>query len=185
MKKLIALLVLVSSFSALADCEILQPNKVDRNGKYCSGTSYGVTYNGYMASDACYSTLREALSTMKLMNACDRPATQGNCSILYSGRVDKNSRYCSGASFAVMYKGYIAEDNCFTSIDAAMKGMDSTLSCKKEDSLGHLSILYPGRVDKNSRYCSGMSFSVMYDGYLIEDACYSSIDKAMAVMESF
>jgi hypothetical protein len=185
MKKLFAVLLLVSSFSVLADCEILKPNSADRNERYCSGTNYGVTYNGFMASDSCYTTLKEALYAMRSMPACDRSPVKGNCSILNPNRADKNDRYCSGTTFAVTYNGFMAEDACHTSIDKAMAAMDSIQSCKKSDSEGKLSILYPNRADKNGHYCSGISFSVTYEGFLIEDQCYTSIDKAMALMESF
>lgn len=185
MKKLIASLLLVTSFSVLADCELLKPNTADNNGRYCSGTNYGITYNGFLASDSCYTSLKEAVQTMRVMPACDRSPVKGNCSILNPNRSDKNGRYCSGTTFAVTYNGFMAEDECHTSIDKAMSAMDMIQSCKKSDTIGKLAILYPNKSDRNGHYCSGISFSVTYEGYLIEDACYTTIDKAMSVMENF
>lgn len=182
---LLAIALVISSMTAMAECEILKPNQADNNGRYCSGTNFAVTYKGFLTTDSCYPTLKEALVAKKSMPACEMRSSTGNCEILFSGRADNNGKYCSGVSFAVTYNGYIAEDTCHTSLDKAMNAMDMTLSCKKSPRNGKLSILYPGRADNNGHYCSGVAFAVTYDGYLIEDVCHTTIDKAMAAMESF
>jgi hypothetical protein len=52
----------------IENCEVLEPNTYDKNSRYCSGTSFGVTYKGTLSDSTCYSTIDEAIRAMKELN---------------------------------------------------------------------------------------------------------------------
>ena len=169
----------------LGNCQILYPNRTDKNNKYCGETSFGVAYNGFLDRNMCYDSLDAAIKAMRATSSCSKMPIRENCTILYPNRTDKNNTYCGETSFGVAYNGFLDRNLCYESIDKAMAAMEETTSCLKDDVLNGLKLLYPNHTDKNNTYCGGTSFGVTYKGFLVRNACYNSIDKAMAAMEAF
>jgi hypothetical protein len=106
----------------LGHCDILPPNRLDNNRRYCPDTNYGVTYNNFlMSNSSCYESLEKAMNAMESSTACLREDRLGDLNILYPNRLDNNRRYCQGVSFGLLYKGTLAENICYMSIDAAIE----------------------------------------------------------------
>ena len=165
-------------------CDILPPNTYDNNRRFCSGSSFGVTYQGTLVANVCYPSIQLALQALRSIPYCHRSTSNGYCNILEPNTYDQNRRFCSGTSYGVTYGGYLASNNCYSSLELAFQAMDSIRACSQPPSSGSCSILFPNTYDNNRRFCSGVSFGVTYKGYLAADACYSTIDQAMDAMNA-
>ncbi len=162
------------------DCKILNPLTTDRNDRYCSA-GYGVTYNGFLISNDCYSTMTEAMRTMRASPSCEKDDDLANCSIVYTLRIDETNRYCS-QGFGVSYKGFMTTNSCYANLDAAFTAMESTRACAKDVAYGDCRISFPNRLDNHNRYCN-RSYGILYDGLILDNQCYDTVDKAFSVME--
>lgn len=167
----------------IGNCAILPPQVRDNNNRFCPGTKFGVTYDGFLASDHCYNTVRDAKNAMKSIKSCKKSPKRGFCRIIGPGVDDHAVRRCPGTLFGITYNGYFASKHCYATIDEAMMRMETLSSCYERDTLKSCAILYTKERDLNQKYCNE-GFGVTYKGYLAMPECFDTITKAINAMKA-
>lgn len=194
MKFIICLTMLISSYAAFSqeslsndpnhsgNCKIAQPYETDVNGRHCSKGNFGILFGNKVFS--CHATEIEAIKEMRQMKSCNSEVTVGHCSILTSYETDKNGAGCMPSGYIpVVYKGYtINKTACYKNLDNAVKAMERSSICMKNDSIADFAIIYPNDTDLGSKFCRN-SYGVTYKGRFAVKDCFSTIEKAMKKME--
>ena len=162
-------------------CSLLPPGQRDAIGRYCA-TGYGVLWNGYVLNNTCYFDINAAYNMMRSARVCYEPTTSGGCQILQPSQRDHAQRYCNN-TYGVSYYGFVVDGTCYQSADSALSKMHSTRSCLSYPAQGRCALLQHGQRDRNGRYCDN-AYGVAYDGAIVNNTCYYSLDTAMNLMQT-
>ncbi len=160
-------------------CQLVNPNERDAIGRYCSN-GYGIMWNGYILNDACYNNIDHAFNMMNSARVCREPSNYGACEIIQPSVRDQGQRYCDKA-YGVSYYGYIVDNTCFKDAENALNKMNSTNACMSSLQYGRCQIMQHAQRDLNGRYCNN-TYGVAYDGVIMNNTCYNSLDNAMNQM---
>ncbi|MCB0356187.1 MAG: hypothetical protein KDD40_04230 [Bdellovibrionales bacterium] len=106
------------------------------------------------------------------------------CEISFPGERDLNQRYCDN-SYGVLYDGVIANNTCYYTLDRAIEEMKNLNVCSYEApySLGRCELIKKNEKDSSGRYCDN-TYGFTYRGYIVNNTCYNSIQRAAEVMEA-
>ncbi len=162
-------------------CSLLNPGVRDNAGRYCA-SGHGVLWNGYVLDNTCYFNIDAAFNAMRSARVCNESTYYGACEIVQPMVRDQGQRYCNNA-YGVSYYGFIVDNTCFQSADSALNKMHSTSACYQNPSVGRCQIMQHGQRDRNGRFCNN-AYGVAYDGVIVNDTCYFSLDTAMSTMQN-
>jgi len=164
-------------------CYIALPGEKDRAHRYCDH-SYGVMYNGYIVDNICYSNANAAADKISTTKACQLspPLFRGHCEVLFPTEKDVINRFCPD-SYGVSYFGYIVNNLCYQTIDRALDIMNSLEACYDQPYYGSCRVSQPKEIDADGKYCNN-TYGVMYRGRILNQRCYSTIERAMSSMKS-
>lgn len=109
-------------------------------------------------------------------------ASNFGCQLVNPGVADANGRYCS-TGHGVMFNGYILNNTCYNNIDDAFNAMRSARVCNEPSTYGSCVLAQPKQSDRAERFCSE-GYSVMLQGYIVNDTCFNNADDALAKMQS-
>lgn len=189
-KKAIGNMSAVSTATQSADaavtngyCTVVSPGVRDQAGRYCS-YGYSVFYAGYIVNDSCYSTANAAYDLMLSTRACSYSPNRdfGYCRLSQPLEKDINGRYCD-KSYGVTYRNSILNNSCYYDIDNALTVAISSRACVRSTRSPRCQIAFPQERDANGRYCDG-TYGVLYQGQILNNSCYSTLEGALALMDS-
>jgi hypothetical protein len=160
-------------------CRVANPYEHDAIGRYCPN-GYGVMWDGYILDDSCYAGIDTAFQVMDRARVCHEPTVLAACEIIQPNTRDRGQRYCN-KMYGVSYYGFIVDNVCFQNADSALDKMRSVASCTRTPQYGRCQILQHGQRDRNQRYCDN-SYGVAYDGVIMNNTCFFSLDTAMNQM---
>jgi hypothetical protein len=164
-------------------CSLYFPSERDSTNRYCD-LSYGINFQGQILDNTCYKGIDAAIRVMQQSNSCAQVNTQNYCTVLTPNIRDRAGRYCNG-SYGVEYDGYIVDNTCYFQADAAFAKANQTAACNIRPPYysGRCSILNPAVRDRANRFCDN-SYGVNFDGYILDNTCYQSIDAAINTIQS-
>ncbi|MGE3973211.1 MAG: hypothetical protein AB7F59_01650 [Bdellovibrionales bacterium] len=114
--------------------------------------------------------------------AADEVDQYNYCQLTQPGQRDITGRYCT-QGYGVIYDGYIVDNACHSTIQGAYDARRFLRACSYPPPAreGYCELLPPTRRDYSQRFCpTGHAFT--YGGYIVDNACFTNIDRALEQM---
>jgi hypothetical protein len=106
----------------------------------------------------------------------------GNCTILNLDGLDLKRSDIENERYGIRYKDHLINKTYYPTLETALVALEQVEFCTKSDHIGDCSILYPEKADLNHHFCESNLYTVTYNGIILDDVCYDTLEQAMQML---